>query len=258
MAAYIRKRTGQGIRVTGPDSAYRTYARQQYWRSYWCNRGACGNAAYPGTSNHGWGLAVDVPSYVRQLIDAHGRQFGWAKEWSDAAHEWWHLKYRAGVWSGRNPGPSGAAPRYPTLERGDKGAAVKRAQRHLRRWNWGLTRPDADGRFGSMTQRAVRQFQIAQGLRADGVIGARTWRRLRSRDVLLKEERRHVNRIQLLRRRKPRPYRRILRERIWVARQAHSIRRTARKQDDWQKLKRGRRYKLLRRVAGRKVMKEER
>jgi hypothetical protein len=58
-----------------------------------------GQAAFPGTSNHGWGLAVDLMTLLqRAWIDRHGARFGWAKRWSDAAHEWWHLKWRSGVW----------------------------------------------------------------------------------------------------------------------------------------------------------------
>ncbi|MEY2532597.1 MAG: hypothetical protein QOF29_507 [bacterium] len=66
--------------------------------------------------------------------------------------------------------PAGASA-LPTLERGDRGASVKRVQRalHLR----------ADGVFGGGTARAVRRFQRRHDLRADGVVGASTWRMLR-------------------------------------------------------------------------------
>jgi peptidoglycan hydrolase-like protein with peptidoglycan-binding domain len=66
--------------------------------------------------------------------------------------------------------PAGASA-LPTLERGDRGASVKRLQRalHLR----------ADGVFGRGTARAVRRFQRRHHLRADGVVGASTWRMIR-------------------------------------------------------------------------------
>lgn len=105
MAAHIYKREGVKIHDNGEDSDYRSYARQEYWRDYWCNQGACGNAAIPGTSNHGWGLAIDVPPFVQALIAKYGRQFGWAKEWSDAPHEEWHFKWNDAVWHGEDPGP---------------------------------------------------------------------------------------------------------------------------------------------------------
>src|SRR3954447_16800149 len=44
----------------GPLSAYRPYAAQVLLRSWWCNQGRCGNAAIPGTSNHGLGIAIDL------------------------------------------------------------------------------------------------------------------------------------------------------------------------------------------------------
>lgn len=60
------------------------------------------NAATPGTSNHGLALAVDLMSAAqRAAVDRVGRAFGWAKAWSDASWEWWHLKWRAGVWKPR-------------------------------------------------------------------------------------------------------------------------------------------------------------
>lgn len=103
LAAHIYAKTGHKIAPNGPDSSYRTYDRQVYWRNYWCGRGLCGNAAVPGTSNHGWGLAVDTDDAA--LINKYGAPFGWQKKWSDAAHEWWHFKYAPGHYSGDDPGP---------------------------------------------------------------------------------------------------------------------------------------------------------
>lgn len=76
---------------------YRSYSRQLLAKRIYGS-----NAATPGTSNHGWGLAIDLMSYQqRAAIDQIGRRFGWAKEWSDASWEWWHLRYRPGVWKPR-------------------------------------------------------------------------------------------------------------------------------------------------------------
>lgn len=56
-------------------------------------------AAVPGTSNHGWGLAVDLYSTVdRGIVDSIGAPFGYSKSWSDAPSEWWHVLYKVGVW----------------------------------------------------------------------------------------------------------------------------------------------------------------
>lgn len=61
------------------------------------------------------------------------------------------------------------------LKNGAKGDAVKAAQTQLNRYGHGLT---VDGSFGGGTLNAVKAFQQAKGLAADGVIGANTWRAL--------------------------------------------------------------------------------
>lgn len=99
---------GLEIVPTGSKSSYRTYEQQVELYNDYLN-GTGNLAAVPGTSNHGWGLAVDVATMdMRGMIDRIGRKYGWAKEWSDAPSEWWHLKYAAGVWSGSDPGPYGS------------------------------------------------------------------------------------------------------------------------------------------------------
>jgi hypothetical protein len=110
------RRLGVELRPTGPRSSYRTYQQQvDLYNDYLAGRGAL--AAKPGTSNHGLGLAVDVATQqMRTVIDRIGRQYGWAKSWSDAPSEWWHLKHRAGVWSGADPGPAGAGAPAPSPE----------------------------------------------------------------------------------------------------------------------------------------------
>lgn len=65
-------------------------------------------------------------------------------------------------------------PGQPTIQSGDKGDPVKRAQRGVRR---GL--PDTslvvDGVFGSATEAAVKTFQEGENLTADGIVGPDTW-----------------------------------------------------------------------------------
>ncbi len=67
-------------------------------------------------------------------------------------------------------------PGQPTIKRGDKGTAVLRAQRALRRT------PDlsvaVDGDFGPDTEAGVTRFQENAGLKVDGIVGDKTWEEL--------------------------------------------------------------------------------
>ena len=101
------RKDGLELRPTGSMSSYRTYAQQEYlWGLYQSGRGNL--AAFPGTSNHGWGLAVDLATpEMRQMLDRIGAKYGWSKQWSDAPSEWWHIKYQPGHYTGPDPGPEG-------------------------------------------------------------------------------------------------------------------------------------------------------
>ena len=61
---------------------------------------------------------------------------------------------------------------WPVVRRGAKGHSVRTLQQLLRAHGQQVV---VDGDFGPVTEAAVRRFQQAQGLTADGVIGARTW-----------------------------------------------------------------------------------
>lgn len=98
MCYAYRQRTGRTPLPNGPASSYRTYGQQVDLRRYWCNQGRCGNAAQPGSSNHGWGLAVDGNGDAQNAADSL-TQFGWAKRCSDAPWEAWHRRF-CGSWSG--------------------------------------------------------------------------------------------------------------------------------------------------------------
>ena len=59
---------------------------------------------------------------------------------------------------------------------GREAQRVKTLQRSLRRLGWAPG--PVDGLFGPRTESAVRRFQTARGLTADGVAGPATWRTL--------------------------------------------------------------------------------
>jgi len=67
---------------------------------------------------------------------------------------------------------------YAALSSGAIGSQVKAAQWLLNEHGYGVIA--VDGVFGAATERAVKSFQSARGLSADGVIGARTWTALLS------------------------------------------------------------------------------
>ena len=62
------------------------------------------------------------------------------------------------------------------LKQGSKGNEVKEVQRRLKMW--GYYKGTADGVFGAGTKNAVVAFQKKNGLKADGVVGASTYKAL--------------------------------------------------------------------------------
>lgn len=78
--------------------------------------------------------------------------------------------------SGSGPqGGTAAAGTPATLRRGTTGGDVRRLQEALRQR--GLISA-VDGVFGPQTEAAVRQFQAANGLTVDGIVGSATWAKL--------------------------------------------------------------------------------
>jgi peptidoglycan hydrolase-like protein with peptidoglycan-binding domain len=61
----------------------------------------------------------------------------------------------------------------PVLRQGASGEVVKQLQSALK--DLGYDVGAVDGKFGAQTERAVKAFQKAQGIAADGVVGAITW-----------------------------------------------------------------------------------
>jgi peptidoglycan hydrolase-like protein with peptidoglycan-binding domain len=64
---------------------------------------------------------------------------------------------------------------WPTVQTGSKGEDVRTVQHLLDVHGPAVT---VDGRYGPQTKAGVQAFQTANGLTADGVVGATTWQRL--------------------------------------------------------------------------------
>lgn len=187
MDAEAVERFGRHI---GVNDAYRILgARGDYhagrWSQWaaWERHLAGGNlAAFPGTSNHGLGLAVDLSPDGIMIVNAIGSKYGWAKRWSDAPSENWHFKYRSGVWSGKLTTTQRLA--LDPLNLNDKSDIVRSVQIYLRRGHY-LPRdfaiPRNIGTYGPKTVDAVKRFQHHLKINADGVVGPKTFAALRRR-----------------------------------------------------------------------------
>lgn len=83
--------TGSPLVLT---DSYRSYSLQQRTRALKPR-----TAARPGTSNHGWGMAVDMDRESALWLTANGADYGWVHpDWARAhgsRPEWWHLEYVA-------------------------------------------------------------------------------------------------------------------------------------------------------------------
>lgn len=71
-----------------------------------------------------------------------------------------------------SPAVAGTTARTAVLSIGSRGASVSQLQSALNSRGASIA---VDGRFGSATRQAVRDFQRANGLAVDGVAGTRTW-----------------------------------------------------------------------------------
>lgn len=155
-----------GLRPGGPDSSYRTYERQVYWREYWEGQGQPGNAAVPGTSNHGLGKAVDIPNEgEHNWMKESGAEYGWAK--IEAPSEPWHWTYVGGV----------EFPVFEKLKKGDDGKRVTRLTKRLafiHKKGGGPYLDRSYKTFKEPVEQAVRDFQTDFKLKVSGEIDGKT------------------------------------------------------------------------------------
>lgn len=73
----------------------------------------------------------------------------------------------------------------PTLRKGSKGQYVTMLQTKLLNKGYALPRYGADGDYGTETLNAVKSFQKANRLTADGVVGEKTWKALNDATVAI-------------------------------------------------------------------------
>lgn len=180
------------------DQAERYGYNSVYWVKKRINGGYPATAATPGSSNHGWGLALDVAEeydndaapdpirekFVNWLINNAAR-FGISAELQS---EPWHWRYVAGddiplatqLYEREggtpppkpDPTPSTPPPPYPgtPLKLGSKGEPVKLVQAKV-----GAT---TDGDFGAATEKRVKSWQTKNKLLSDGIVGRVTWQKM--------------------------------------------------------------------------------
>jgi hypothetical protein len=172
-------------------------------------------AATPGTSNHGWGVALDLaqgdgnPADPKSLwlnakslnwLAKNGPTFGF---WNSVKSEAWHWAYFPGddippavlemertgqvaTTTTSTPPPDAQVPTgaddqaefFRTLA--FSGEMILSSEgTAVKAIQWALTEagiPTAiDGRFGPRTEAAVKQFQTAKSLGVDGRVGPKTW-----------------------------------------------------------------------------------
>jgi D-alanyl-D-alanine carboxypeptidase len=167
MRANIGKARGVWICPTSVRTAYRPYADQEYfWNLYRSGRGAL--AARPGTSNHGWGIAVDIPTPAMQAaVRACGHEFGWGirggRLSSDAPSEAWHCTFHPGSYPAVDQNKAKPKPHpYQVLndrERAARDVLVK--QRRIARRNGGWS--NVSKSHLAQAVEAKKQIRAAMG-----------------------------------------------------------------------------------------------
>lgn len=121
------------------------YYKGSIWRKV---KGA--NAASPGNSLHGSGLAIDIhPGPIQEVFKSKGPAWGWSWEEGRDNNEAWHF-----VFVGGN--------RYASRGYLDH-AEVQKA-----------VGASVDGKIGTGTVAKIKEWQKERGLKADGIVGPAT------------------------------------------------------------------------------------
>ena len=131
------------------------------------------------TSQHYAGVSFDVGQNTtsaqrREIYNVARNTGAWGYvEPLSMTPTWVHFDRRYGT-----PACSGTTAGYPTCRRGSKNTYVLILQDGLNAL--GYSTRTLDGVFGANTESAVKGFQRAMGLTADGICGCNTWKKLTS------------------------------------------------------------------------------
>ncbi len=202
----------RGIRLS-VNSAYRTIA-QQLLLYRWGRGCGYGLVARPGRSNHQSGLAIDIddPYGWRPCLERHGWRWLGSKDPPHFDYVGGGTRDIRGtamlafqkLWNKNNPndriaedgsyGPQTGSKLNHTLADGFEiapwddqprvlrlcrplmqGSDVRRLQEALKAAGYAV---EADGYFGAKTTKIVKEYQTAQGLTVDGIVGPLTFGKL--------------------------------------------------------------------------------
>lgn len=124
-----------------------------------------GSTLQNGWTHAGWFSAIDVTSQTGAVAACETGSAALPADGTGSARDGAAVATAAAV------DTSG----FYAVKRGCKGGAVRRLQTWLAQLGYGLGDYGVDGVFGAATEAAVRCFQAAKGLDADGWVGRQTW-----------------------------------------------------------------------------------
>jgi peptidoglycan hydrolase-like protein with peptidoglycan-binding domain len=183
LAYAFYKHFGRPLQAT---DTYRDYDTQVYLKKI---KGPY--AAAPGTSNHGWGVAVDFASNINNDKSAEHRwmeknagAYGWENPlWArnsttaDGMYEPWHWEYSPAR-DRKKSAPAVRVPAAGEIGFGQSGSKVREVQELLKAR--GYKNIVIDGKFGMGTGAAVVSFQKKRKLAQVGVVGPKTLAELKN------------------------------------------------------------------------------
>jgi hypothetical protein len=156
-------------------------------KTYYLKSPKLAQAATPGSSNHGWGAAVDMSlggyGNAAQRVGDNAAFMSWVLKnagplgWSwEVQSEPWHIRlvsYDSAMAAPRTPSTTPLQAPTPVLKEGSKGGQVAALQTLCALYKWGDV-GRADGTFGPRTKAGVQAMQTALGTKPDGEYGPKS------------------------------------------------------------------------------------